>query len=162
VSAATRAGALVLLAVDGIFLGALLFIHVSSRHGYLTRLRDLGVAAPGWPDVGGGPGAALPWAAAAAVALAAALCRFRSPVPPLFLVATAIGLTGLALRRIAATGAVFGSGRLYGTLVTILAVVWIAHLLGAAVALGRGARPARFLGLQAAFGIGLAVLVFPA
>jgi len=162
VSAATRAGASILLAVDGLFLGALLFLHVSSRQGYLTRLRDLGVPAPGWPDVGGGPGAVLPWAAATAVALAAALSRLRSPVPPLFLVATAIGFTGLALRRMAATGAVFGSCRLYGTLATILAVVWIAHLLGAIAALGRGARPARFLGLQTAFGVGLATLVFPA
>ncbi len=160
-SAATRAGALVLLAVDGLFLGALLFIHVSSRHGYVTRLRDLGVMAPGWPDVGGGPGAVLPWAAAGAVVLAAALARLRPPVPPLILVAAAIGLTGLALHRMASTGAVFGSGRLYGTLATILAVVWITHLLGAAVGLGRGARPARFLGLQAAFGVGLAALVFP-
>ena len=59
-------------------------------------------------------------------------------------------------------GAVFGSGRLYGTLATILAVVWIAHLLGAAVALARGTRPALFLALQAAFGMGLAALVLPA
>lgn len=161
-SADTRAaGASILLAVDGLFLGALLFIHVSSRNGYLTRMRELGVAAPGWPDVGGGPGAALPWAAAGAVALAAALSKFRAPLAPLLLVAAAIGLTVLSLDRMAKTGAVFGSGRLYGTLATILAVCWIAHLVGAIVALGRGKHAGRFLALQAAFGIGLATVVFP-
>jgi hypothetical protein len=61
----------------------------------------------------------------------------------------------------AATGAAFGSGR-YGTLAHALALVWVIHLAGAVVALGRGVRPARFLALQAAYGVGLAALVFPA
>jgi hypothetical protein len=162
VSAETRAvGASILLAVDGLFLGALLFIHVSARNGYVSRLRDLGVDGPGWPDAGGAPGAALPWAAAAAVTLAAILLRLRlPPVAPLFGIAAAIACTVLALRRMADTGATFGSGR-YGTLATVLALVWIAHLAGATVALGRGKSPWRFVALQAIYGIGLAALVFP-
>lgn len=161
-SAETRAaGASILLAVDGLFLGSLLFIHVSARHDYVARLRDLGVGGPGWPDAGGGPGAALPWAAAGAVALAAVLLRLRvPPLAPFFVIAAAIACTALALRRMADSGAAFGVGR-YGTLATILAFVWIAHLLGAMVALGRGVKGWRFLALQAAYGIGLAALVFP-
>ncbi|MFI5403873.1 MAG: hypothetical protein ACHQ1G_13125, partial [Planctomycetota bacterium] len=117
---------------------------------------------PGWRVGGGGGGPALPWAAAGAVALAAVLSKLRAPLAPLLLVAAAIGCTVLSLDRMAATGAVFGNGRLYATLATILAVVWIAHLLGAIVALGRGKDAGRFLALQTAFGIGLAALVFPA
>ena len=60
-----------------------------------------------------------------------------------------------------ATGAAFGFGR-YGTLAWVLACVWILHLLGAMVALGCGARVPRFLALQAAFGVALAALVYPA
>ena len=159
-SAVTRAGASILLAVDGLFLGALLFIHLSARRDHVERLRDLGVEAPGWPDAGGGPGAALPWAAAAAVALAAILLRLRvPPLAPLFAIVTAIACTVLALRRMADSGAAFGVGS-YGTLATILALVWIAHLVGAMVALGRGRKPWRFVALQAAQGVGLAALVF--
>ncbi len=159
-SAETRAaGASILLAVDGLFLGALLYIHVSARSGYLAWMKKLGVANPGWPDAGGGPGAALPWAAAGAVVLAALLCRLRSPLAPLLPLVTAIACTTVALDRVARTGAAFGVGR-YGTLATILALVWIAHLLGAMVALARGARSRRFMALQAAFGVGLAALVY--
>lgn len=162
-SAVTRAtGASILLAVDGLFLGSLLFIHASVKHDYVASLRQWGVGGPGWPDAGGGPGAVLPWAAAAAIALAAVLLRLRvPPLPPFFLAAGAIACTALALRRMADTGAAFGSGRLYGTLAHILAFVWIAHLLGAMVAIGRGAKDWRFLALQAAYGVGLAALVFP-
>jgi hypothetical protein len=159
----TRAtGASILLGVDGLFLGALLFIAMSVRSGHVKWLRSLGVAGPGWPDVGGGPGAVLPWAAAGATALAFVLCR--RPVPPIapFLAALgAVGATAVALRRMADAGASFGSGR-YGTVSHVLAGVLVLHLLGAMVALGRGARPARFLALQALYAAGLAALVYPA
>lgn len=159
----TRAtGASILLAVDGLFLGALLFIDFAAKRQYLAGMRNLGVANPAWPDSGGAPGAALPWAAAGAIALAAILLRLRlPPYPPLFLAAGAILCTALALSQMMDTGAAFGGGSRYGTITTILACVWIAHLLGAIVALGRGARGSRFLALQAAFGTGLAALVFP-
>lgn len=153
-SRVSKTGASVLLGVDGLFLGALLFIAVSVKADHVKRLSD-------WPDAGGGPGALLPWAAAGAVAFAALLCRLRSPVPPLLLLAGAIGLTAFALRRMADAGAFFGSGR-YGNVAHILALAWILHLVLAIAALGKGIRPARFVALQAAFGAGLAALVYPA
>lgn len=153
-------GASILLAVDGLFLGALLFIAVSVKSGHLKWLRSLGVLGPGWPDAGGGPGAVLPWAAAGATALAALLCR--RPVPPIapyFAALGAVACTAIALRRMSDAGAWFGSGR-YGTVAHVLAAVAIVHVLGAMVAIGR--RPARFLLLQAAYAAGLAALVYPA
>jgi len=163
VSGDTRAlGASILFAVDALFLGALLFIDGAAKRQYLAGMRNLGVGNPSWPDAGGAPGAALPWAAALLVALAALLLRLRVPPhPPFFLAALATLFTALALSRVEATGAAFGIGR-YGTLVHVLAVVWIAHLLGAMVALARGVRSWRFLTLQALFGVGLAALVYPA
>lgn len=156
---ARATGAWVLLGVDALFLGALLFIRVAAERQYLDLMRGLGVPDPGWPDAGGAPGAALPWAAAALVALAAALARFRSPVPPLFPLAAAAITTALVLSRMEATGATFRVGR-YGTLAWVLAMVFIAHLLGAMVALARGARIGPFLVLQAAYAAGLAALVY--
>ncbi|HEX5137290.1 MAG TPA: hypothetical protein VFY93_09975 [Planctomycetota bacterium] len=158
----TRAtGALIVLAVDGIFLGSLLYIRVAAERQYVDLMRGLGVEGRAWPDAGGAPGALFPWAAAGAAALAALLARLRSPVPPLLPLAAAILLTAVALVRMEETGAAFRVGR-YGTIATILAWIWILHLLGAMAALARGARVARFLALQAAFGVGLAALVFPA
>jgi xanthosine utilization system XapX-like protein len=121
----------------------------------------LGVEGPGWPDAGGVPGALVTWIAAGAVALAAALCRLRPPIPPLVALAGAVGCTLLALDRMAASGAFFGSGR-YGTVAYALATCLVAHLVGAMVALGKGARPARFLALQALYAAGLAAFVYPA
>jgi hypothetical protein len=162
VSTETRAtGALVLLGVDALFLGALLYIRVATERQYVDLVRGLGVVGRAWPDAGGAPGALLPWAAASLVALAAVLARMRSPVPPLLPLAAAILCTAAALSRMAETGAAFGVGR-YGTLAAVLSWIWILHLLGAIVALGRGARVGRFLLLQAAYGVGLAALVFPA
>ncbi len=161
-STETRAtGALVLLGVDALFLGALLFIRVATERQYVDLMRGLGVEDPAWPDAGGAPGALFPWAAAACAALAAGLARLRSPVPPLLPLAAAILLTAAALSRTAATGAAFGVGR-YGTLASVLAWIWILHLLGALAALGKGVRVGNFLALQAAYGVGLATLVFPA
>jgi hypothetical protein len=162
VSGVTRTGASILLAVDGLFLGAMLFIAVSARNAHVRGLRALGIGGPGWPDSGGAPGALLPWAAAGAVALAAALCRLRPPTPPLFAAAGAVGCTLLALRRIDASGAVFGHGNKYGTITHALAVLLILHLVGAMAAIGKGARPWRFLALQALYAAGLAALVYPA
>jgi hypothetical protein len=162
VSKETRAtGALVLLAVDGLFLGALLFIRVAAERQYVKLVRGLGVEGPAWPDAGGAPGAALPWAAAALVALAAVAARLRSPLPPLLPLAAAVLSTAVVLSRMAATGAAFGVGR-YGTLAWVLGSVFILHLVGAMVALAMRVRVERFLVLQAAFGAGLAALVYPA
>jgi hypothetical protein len=158
---ARAAGAWVFLAVDGLFLGALLFIRLATERQYVRMMRGLGVEGPAWPDAGGAPGALLPWAAACAAVLAAILARLRPPLPPLIPLATAILCTAVALSRMASTGAAFGVGR-YGTLAWALGCAWILHLLGAMVALARGARVGRFLVLQAAFGVGLAALVYPA
>jgi hypothetical protein len=158
---ARATGALVLLGVDGLFLGALLFIRLAAERQYVGMMRGLGVDGPAWPDAGGAPGALLPWTAAAAAALAAALARLRSPLAPLIPLATAILCTAVVLSRMAATGAAFGVGR-YGTLAWVLACVWILHLLGAMAALGCHARASPFLALQAAFGVALAALVYPA
>jgi hypothetical protein len=158
---ARATGALVLLAVDGLFLGSLLFIRVAAERQHVDLMRGLGVEGPAWPDAGGAPGALLPWVAAGLAALSAILARLRSPLPPLIPLATAILLTAVALSRMAATGAAFGVGR-YGTLAWVLGCVWILHLLGAMVALARGSRVRPFLALQAAYGVGLAALVFPA
>jgi len=159
VSTDTRStGASIMLAVDGLFLAALLFIDFSSKRQHLELLRKLGVGAPAWPDAGAPPGPLLPWAAAATL-LAAILLRIRvPPLPPFFLLAGAILATAFALSEMAGTGATAGR---YGVLTMALALFWIAHLLGAMVALGRGVRCRNFVALQAAFGIGLAALVFP-
>ena len=161
-SGVNRTGQSILLGVDGLFLGSLLFIAVSVRSAHIQRLRDLGVGGPGWPDTGGAPGALLPWAAAGMGALAALLVRLRSPVPPLLALLGAIGLTAAVLYRIQETGAFFGHDSKYGTVVHALAAIWIAHLLGAMVALAKRTNPARFLVLQALYGAGLAALVYPA
>ena len=157
----TRAtGASILLGVDGLFLGALLFIAMSVKSGHLKWLKTLGAGGPGWPDAGGVPGALAPWAAAGATALAFLLCR--RPVPPIapfFAALGAITCTAIALRRMSDAGAWFGSGR-YGTVAHVLAAVLLAHLLGAMVAMGK--RPARFLLLQTVYAAGLAALVYPA
>ena len=142
-------------------LGALLFIAVSVRTAHVEWLRGQGAGGPGWPDAGGGPGALLPWAAVGAVALAVLFCRLPSPVPPLLAAAGAIACTAAALRKMEDSGAFFGSGK-YGTVAHVLAAVLIAHLLGAMVALGKGARPERFLALQGIFAGGLATFVYPA
>lgn len=155
-SAENRAfGASLLLAVDGLFLGALLYIHWHVSH-----------AASPWPDAGGPGGANLALAAAVAVILAAVLCRPRvPPIAPFFSVSAAILLAALALRAADRADVWFGVGR-YGTLLHMLTWTWIVHLLGAAIALGSSAarrQPPginRFVALQALFGVVLAWRVF--
>jgi len=150
-------GATLALVADALFLGALLFIHVSIRRG-----------SGAWPDIGVRPPAALPLLSAAAAILAAALLWLRAhPIAPLLALVAAIELIAWALHETAKSGAAFGAGR-YGTIVFALSLIWAAHLAGLAAALGlRLARggvhsgtTCRFAALQACFGVLLATLVF--
>jgi hypothetical protein len=148
-------GRTLLLAVDQLFLGSLLFIHWDVRR-----------AAPAWPDAGGLGGAELAFAAAAAAVLAALLCRTRlPPLAPFFALAAAVLFAALALRAAGARGVGFGVGR-YGTLLFAFTWIWIGHLLGAMIALGRrasrGEPPGigRFVACVAIFGVVLSTWVF--